>query len=49
MSYPKDWSKSLDKSIRYEPSRVAQDVNVEVISKTYSSEASKVSFNQGLE
>jgi len=28
----------------YEPRRVAQDVNVEGISKTYSSEASKVSI-----
>ena len=39
----------LTRTIRYEPRRVIEDVNVERISKTYSSKTSKVSFNQGLE
>ena len=44
MSFNKDRSRLLGRTIRYEPRRVAQDVNVEGISKAYSSEASRVSI-----
>ena len=36
--FTKDLSNSSDRTVRYEPRRVAQDVNVEKISKTYSSQ-----------